>query len=383
MMGKTGPALQKSLIVSDCANSVLQNRINTSIIFNYLRDHDSAYRAQISRDLGISAPAVSRAIENLLEDEYVTESEKVQVKTGKKAAQISINADRGYIVGVDILADPVKIAISDFAGKIQMTLEAAPMEDGVDFCSYLNSSIEDLVRIFEEKSHKANIRMLGIGIAVPAVVDPRTGAIVDAILYENIADSNLCGKVGARFATPVFIENVSSLAAIAEWKRGVGRGTRNLLFINVSKGIGAGMIVDGDLYRGSRGAAGEIGYFITERSGLAQGDRKIGYLESLASIDALAKGGEIVGEAVNLLATAVVDTMIVLNPEIVVIGGAVCEMPGIERQFLDPLMEKIKTYYPFQPVTVCKTSLGSEASLIGAVQMTLDAISVHAYPYRL
>lgn len=382
-MGKAGTAPQKSLIVSDCANSVLQNRINTSIIFNYLRDHASAYRAQISRDLGISAPAVSRAIGNLLEDGYVTESEKVQVKTGKKAVQISVNAGRGYIVGVDILADPLKIAISDFAGKIQATIEAAPITAGVNFCTYLNSSIEALIGIFEKKSHRSNIRLLGVGIAVPAVVDPRTGAIVDAILYENIADSNLCEKVGARFATSVFIENVSSLAAIAEWKRGVGRGTKNLLFINISKGIGAGMIVDGDLYRGSRGAAGEIGYFITDRSGLTQGGRKIGYLESLASIDALAQGGERVEEAVNHLAMAVVDTMIVLNPEIVIIGGAVCEMPGFERIFLDPLIEKIKTYYPFQPVTVCKTSLGSEASLIGAVQMTLDAISVHAYPYRL
>ena len=124
---RAGNVARKSLTVPDTANANLQNRINTSIIFNYLRDHGFAYRAQIARDLGISAPAVSRAIEKLRRDEYVIESERMPVDNGKRAAHISINAGHGYVLGIDLMTDPVEIAVSDFSGTILYTHLGKPV----------------------------------------------------------------------------------------------------------------------------------------------------------------------------------------------------------------------------------------------------------------
>jgi glucokinase len=411
-MNGTSASPQRSFTVPDTANSLMQNRINISIIFNYLRDRGVAYRAQIARDLGISAPAVSRAIEKLLKDEYVIESEKVRVKNGKKAAQVSVNAERGYIVGVDLLAEPIMIAISDFGGELHDTYLAPPIDGTSDFSDYLISSIDSGLRAFERKFAKRDAHILAIGIGVPAVVDPRTGAILSASLYENIIKSNIHDRVSDYFKIPVFIENISNLAAIGEWKHGVGRNARNLLFIEIGNGIGAGIILDGDLYRGAHGAAGEIGYFITEPAGLGYDSSKSGYLESRASLAAFrlfgastaealdsrypsvttileaarAGAAEAVGfirDATEHLAIAIINIMLLLNPEMVIIGGAACELPDIDSLIFKPLIDEVIRNYPFGSASIRLASLGEKASLIGAVQFALDSLVVHAYPYRL
>jgi predicted NBD/HSP70 family sugar kinase len=411
-MSGTSVSPQRSFTVPDTANSLMQNRINISIIFNYLRAHGVAYRAQIARDLGISAPAVSRAIEKLLKDEYVIESEKVTVENGKKAAQVSVNAERGYIVGVDLLAEPIMIAISDFGGTLQDTYLAPAIDRTSDFSDYLIASIVSGLRAFEGKSAKGCAHILAIGIGVPAVVDPRTGSILSASLYEGIAKSNIHARVSGYFKIPVFIENISNLAAIGEWKRGVGRNARNLLFIEIGNGIGAGIILDGDLYRGAQGAAGEIGYFITESAGLGYDSSKSGYLESRASLAAFRLSGatpaeapdsryqsvtalldaaragasDAVGfirDATRHLAAATINIMLLLNPEMVIIGGAICELPDIDVLILNPLIEEVIRNYPFTPASIRLASLGAKASLIGALQFALDSLVVHTYPYRL
>lgn len=375
----------RSLRVSDTANSLLQNRINISIIFNYLRDHGVAYRASLARDLGISAPAVSRAIEKLLKDEYVIESEKTKVENGKKAAQVSVNAERGYVIGVDLMADPIKIAVSDFGGVVRDVYLAPPFADDTDFSSFLIAAIDLALKDFERKTQKRKARILAIAVGVPAVVDPQTGAILSASLYESISKSDFPDRISGHFEVPVFIENTANLSAIGEWKCGIGRGARNLVFIEVGSGIGAGIILDGDLYRGAHGAAGEIGYFITEPCGLGYDSSACGYLESRSSLGVMQSlsSPEAVGEAAKHLELAIINLTLLLNPEIVVIGGAMCELPGAGDRILKPLIEDVVRHCPLMTTEVRLASLGANASLIGAVQFALDSLVVHAYPYRL
>jgi predicted NBD/HSP70 family sugar kinase len=405
---------QRSLTVPGTANSNLQNRINISIIFNYIRSHAVAYRAQIARDLGISAPAVSRAVEKLLRDGYLIESEKVQIENGKKAAQLSINAGRGCIIGVDILTDPIEIAISDFSGTVLYSHKGPDMDEEADLTEFLGSALDEGILAFRKESGKGNARILAIGIGVPAVVDPISGGILSASLYKNLESSAFREEISKRYDTPVFVENISNLAAIGEWKRGVGQGARNMVFIELSNGIGAGIILDGDLYRGAVGSAGEIGYFITQPKGLGHDNARMGFLESVSSLGAMreraeylalsreastgidpisslceaASSGEegasaVLRESVGHLAVAIVNIMVLLNPEIVVIGGSVCELPGAESLIARPLIAEILRNYPFQPADVRLTSLGARASVFGALQFALDSLIVHSYPYRL
>ncbi len=407
----TGLMPPRSCRVSNTANSVLQNRINISIVYNYLRDHGESYRAQIARELGLSAPAVARAVEKLQNDAYVIESERVPVENGRKAAKVSVNCERGYIVGVDVLADPVKVAVSDFGGNIKGHFYAPPFEAGGDLADYVIASIRDALGRVEVKSGKlSGGALLGIGVAVPAVVDPQTGAILSANLYKRVLRSNLYDRLVAAFKVPVFLENSSNLAAIGEWKHGVGRGLHSLVCIEVGNGIGAGVILDGSLYRGSSGAAGEMGYFLSSPEGLGYDSSRLGYLESHASLSAIFRSpqdqdgrhlypsvdallaaaisgdgvaADAIHGAVMHLSVAIINIMLLLNPELVVLGGAACELPKAEELILRPLIEQVRANYPFSPAHINLASLGGNASIIGAVQLALDSLVNHAYPYTL
>lgn len=403
---------QRSLRISKPANSLLQNRINISIIFNYLRDHGASYRARIARDLGISAPAVARAIEKLLNDEYVIESERIQMENGRKAAQVSVNAERGYIIGVDLLADPIKLGISDFSGIFRDTFLGLPKDPSEDFTDYLIASIDKALHEFGKQTLKKEARVLALGLGVPAVVDPQTGAILYANYYEKFLQSNFYERLVEHYPFPVFIENTANLSAIGEWKQGVGRGARNLVFIEYGNGIGAGIIFDGDLYRGAQGAAGEIGYFVTAPDGLGYDGSTIGYLESKASLESMyrrggmeaglaevgyanaaslfeaARSGDgtalgIIKTALKHLTVSIVNILLLLNPEMVIIGGASCELPGADSLILNPLIDEVRRYYPFAPAPMYLASIGANACLVGSVQFALDSLVVHAYPYRL
>jgi glucokinase len=394
------------LIVTDTANANLQSRINVSIIFNYLRDKGSAYRAQIARDLGLSAPAVSRAIEKLREDHYVTESERTPVQNGKRAAHISINAGRGFVLGIDLLADPVEIAVADFAGIVRFTHTGGSRLKGTDFSAYLLHSIDECLAEFRTEAAGQEPVILAIGMGVPAVIDPRTGVILRGSLYDALTRTDVRAAVQARVPVPIYMENISNLAAIGEWKRGTNRNVRSMLFIEIGNGIGTGIILDGNLYRGADGSAGEIGYSLTGPGGLRHDSPGMDLLESKASLAAIRQAAADYGylstaalceaahagkdpasgffrEVVRHLAISTVNVMLLLNPELVILGGPVFELPFADELLLQPLMDAVEKSYPFAPAKILRTSLGGKANIIGAVQFALDSLLVEEYPYRL
>jgi predicted NBD/HSP70 family sugar kinase len=407
-----GMSSQRGLTVTETANANLQNQINISIIFNYIRNHGFAYRAQIARDLGISAPAVSRAIERLLRDGYIAESERVQIQNGKKAAQISINADRGIIIGVDIFAVPIEISISDFTGAVLFSQKGQSVNEESDLTEFLLAAIETALAAFRSESERGYGRILAIGIGVPAVVDPKSGRILSASFYKNLEGSDFRDRLETKYEAPIYVENISNLAAIGEWRRGAGQGCRNLVFIELGSGIGAGIILDGELFRGALGSAGEIGFFAIDSKDLGHGGSSKGILEGSASIGALrervrrrygdldpgqdpiirlceaASGGDAwasdtIGEAIDHLTVAIVNIMILLNPELLVVGGSVCDFPQAVDAIVTPLINAVLRNYPFQPSQVLPASLGARASVVGALQFALDSLIVHTYPYRL
>jgi Transcriptional regulator/sugar kinase len=395
---------QRSLIVPQAANANLQNNINVSIIFNYIRARGDAYRARIARDLNMSAPAVSRAIERLICEGYLVESERVLAESGKKAARVSVNAARGLIVGIDILAEPIEIAISDFAGTLLYSAKGPRLEGEEEFSSFLEKVVDDALAGNRRLGGGEAKRVLAICVGVPAAVDPSSG-LLNVSLYPTIVTSDFRKRLADRFGADVFIENTANLAAIGEWKRGAGEGAKSLLFVAIGNGIGAGLILDGNLYRGTHGSAGEIGYLLTHPEALDYAGAKRGFLETKSSLGALremglggdgslraaclaAEAGDAMAlaalrEAVEHLAVALLDCMILLDPELVILGGGAVEDTEAEDFIARPLIERVSGSFPFGLAPVRLTSLGSRASVLGALQFGLDSLIVQAFPYRL
>ena len=211
-------ALEHALRVRKPANALVQNEINISIIFNYLRQHGSSYRAQISRDLNISAPAVSRAIDKLTELKYVVESEPMRTASGKKAVKVSINVARGFVLGLDILKENVRIAAFDYRGSMIAAGQGIHISASTDVPADLIREIETFL---DGMSTHTRAELKAICVGVPAVVEAETARLTSAILCPNLAGINFKHILTERFRVPVYVENDVHLSALAENQFGV------------------------------------------------------------------------------------------------------------------------------------------------------------------
>ncbi len=415
----------ETLRVAQTANANLQNKINVSVIFNYIREHGPTYRARISKDLNISAPAVSRIIEKLISDGYVIETSKIKTGSGKRPTQLMINSKKGIVIGIDLIKERTKIAVSDFSGKITYTTHGFKISERVDISK---RTVEEINRVLKTYSEKFEISgrdsLKGIGIGIPATVDIKTGKILNSPLYENLMGINLKKDLEEKFNVPVYIENISKLSALGEKNYGRAKGYKNIVFIEISKGIGAGIIINNSLYRGTSGSAGEIGSMIVDINGLNFIPKnEKGYLEENASPDTLiervksalykgekslildlAKGNadtitpEIVLNAykmgdglaqrcidkmVKLLSIAIINLILILNPEIVVIGGEICNLGEAKDILIKQTVEKAKNIIPFKLPEIEISKLGENAGVAGALFLAIESIIMKEFPFLL
>ena len=406
------------------ANANLQNEINISIIFNYLREFGPTYRAKISKDLNISAPAVSRAVEKLAEKGYVIEEGEIKTPSGKKAAKISINLGKGCVVGIDLLKEQARFGILNFQGRLIKQYRGKRYAESTD----VERDIIEELEYFLEDARKEGFEdapvpdLKGICIGVPAVADIKRSALINAYLYKNLEKIDFIKSVGNHFDVPVYVENDVNLSAIAESEFGRGKDHASLVFVEVGGGIGAGIIMEGELLRGAFGAAGEMGFFCFDKMTLGTRRRK-GFLERKASTESirlravlgikrgrktriteLVEGDlkkisaaqvcqaalegdplsvEIIEDVARFLSLGVVNIILVLNPEVLVLGGDLISLPGIEELFLGPIIEYVERTLPFPPPEITISALGDNAGVIGAAHMAVETLLTGKYPYRL
>jgi predicted NBD/HSP70 family sugar kinase len=399
--------------------------INISVIFNYLRTKGPAYRAQIAKDLGISAPAVSRAIEQLVDNGYVKENGSVKTSSGKTATLFSINLEKGAVIGIDVPSDRIRFGIFNFNGELIERQIGKPLTESEDIEHELIRECSDFVATIQEKRREGRTipDFEAICIGVPAVVDVEDGQVVSAVLYESLTDLNLKKLLSETFGVATYVENIVNLCALGEKCFGRGSNYKNLVFIYIGNGIGAGIIVDNNLMRGSLGAAGEIGYSVFSMNDLDKQMSPKGFLEKYASVemfrekaveeleggresllsgwtsgnmkkvtsalvfaaaiagDPLAK--EIIAQSVEYITLSVINIILLLNPEIVVFGGDICGFDGVEEHFIEPINRKIRSYLPFDPPEIGLSELGVDAGLQGASVMAVETLLTGKYPYRL
>jgi len=420
----------KTLKITRTANANLQNKINTSVIFNYLRENEPTYRARISRDLNISAPAVSRIVDKLIADGNVVETEKLKIQSGKRPTQLRINSDKCNVIGVDLVKERIKIALSDFRGKIISTHQGCSITEATNIGAKLIEEIEDVLarHAMERDTLERNIEaqtnnLKAICVGIPAVVDIDTGYVTDAPLYASLRDLNLKERLGDYFGVPIYVENVVKLSALGEKHYGEGADYKDIVFIEVSNGIGAGIIIDNHLIRGTHGSAGEIGLYVTGRENLGYKVQSKGCLEKNASIEALVEkavkavesgrqslvleyangdpgsltpsavcraaiegdriANEIISEIVESLSLVTINLILILNPQIIVFGGEICNLPGVKTLFIDPIRETVAASIPFEIPQVKISSLGENAGVIGASFLAIESLLLGEFPYTI
>jgi len=409
----------EKLKIRSAVNAILQNSINTSIILHYVRKLGATYRTEISKALRLSLPAVSRSVDYLIDRGFLKEK-KIITATGKQAHEISVNPVLGMAIGISIELPIMKIARMDMAGIVVDVQEIRLDTDSKDLEQIILELIE---HFFTRKQYidEKHVPPVAITISVPAAIDLNQGH-VHAVLYQELNGLNLKRSLEEKYSIPVFLENNENLAALAEKYYLEGIPQNSFTYITVHHGIGAGLFLNGQLYRGMNGAAGEIGY---QHMGLNPflGTVSNETFETIASIHQIQqialnfihKGkGENIFKAANysynlitheligkmaeqgsmdarlilerfaeILAIGISNLLVTINPEIIIFGGQLIEIPNCEQFILEPLKAKLQDLVPFPIPNVRLTRLGSNAAVIGACQMGLEQSILSQYPYSI
>ena len=244
------------------ASSETARDINRRIVLNLVRQHQPISRASLARRSGMQRSTVSAIMEQLLSERWVVEGATGHLPRGRKPTFLHLNPDRAGIIGVDIQPDTTTLAVSSMDMRILAHESMTTGRDPKDFIERLGRRIMDLMRAHPRKSYE------GIGISVPGRVDVASHRLTFAPnLHWNDVDFKT--PLEQLTSLPVELENAANACALAElWSGRHGGGVSHLIAVTVSEGIGVGMIMNGQLLRGTQGITGEFGHVSLDASGL-------------------------------------------------------------------------------------------------------------------
>jgi len=243
------------------ATSGTARDINRRIVLNLIRKHQPLSRADLSRRSGLQRSTVSAITEQLIAQRWVTEGAMGHLPRGRKPTFLHLNGQRAGIIGINIRPLNTTIAL---AGLDMQFLSQEYMPTGTDpnrFLLELSRRITEIIKTHPEMTFE------GIGVAVPGRVDLKSQKLVFA---PNLGWAGLDLKTPLEAATqlPVELENAANVCALAElWSGQHGEEVRQLVALTVSEGIGVGMILNGQLFRGPTGLAGEFGHVAIREDG--------------------------------------------------------------------------------------------------------------------
>jgi predicted NBD/HSP70 family sugar kinase len=236
------------------ARSETARDINRRIVLNLVRKHQPISRAGVARHSGMQRSTVSAITEQLISERWLMEGAVGHLPRGRKPTFLHLNPDRAGIIGVDVQPGRTTVAVSSMDSQFLAQESISTGTDPEEFITRLSRRINDLMRAHPKSSYE------GIGISLPGRIDVSSHRLIFA---PNLGWSDLDLKTSLEKATglPTELENAANACALAElWSGRHGEGVRNLVTVTVSEEIGVGLILNGQLVRGSTGTAGEFGH---------------------------------------------------------------------------------------------------------------------------
>lgn len=379
-------------------------RINNQIlILETIQKKGRMSRAEVSKAIRLSAPSVSTNVDKLLELGLLREVGEGKSATGRKPIMLEIVEDYCIVAAIDLSSDPVIVALSDLHGNLidqclVMVNEDEITQDTFQAVIYALHALLNRHRVTADKLYK-------IGIAAPGVIDEETGFYINAPRISNYRNVNLYQMFKKEFDTEVVVRNDTNLAALGEWHNGGLDNSRNLIYILADSGIGAGLMLNNQLYRGSHGTAGDIGYLLAAFAGgddqwfdsigsgyailkavtkeLRERNPEIledfhisedRHLDFIQFRKILGSGNEICREvlqhAVAVWGKVLTNICVLLDLDTVVLGG---RLAYLEDDFLNPLNAFVNTNVPFR-VKIVASKLNGNAALMGAISTILEDV---------
>jgi predicted NBD/HSP70 family sugar kinase len=369
---------------------------NRSLVVDALRQYGGISQADLSRLTGLSRTTVSTLIGELRSGGFVAELETPDASRtgGRPPVLLALDPSAGAAIGIDFGHSHVRVAVADLAHRILCEHEQPLAVDG-DPVGSLDVAA-DLVRMELGVAGMPASAVIGVGMGVPGPVDHRTGRVGSTSILPGWLGIMAGAEMERRLGLPVVVDNDANLGALAESGWGAARGSENVVYIKVSSGIGAGLVLGGRLHRGANGTAGEIGHDIVDEAGPYCRCGNRGCLEavaggaaitevlsrnrreqlSLGQVLDLAEDGDlacrrVLAEVGRQLGVSVARLCNLVNPDRVVLGGLLARAGDV---VLEPMRESVRRYgvdSAMEAVEIVPSVLGERAGVLGALALVL------------
>jgi predicted NBD/HSP70 family sugar kinase len=257
------------------ASNKMPRQINRNLIFNQIRTRQPISRADLSRSSGLQRSTVSLIVEELLAERWIVEGPTGQIPRGRRPTFLNINGQRG-VLAVDIHPTQTTLAVTDLAGKILAHEVVLPPDNPKKMVSAIADAVRKMIAAQSDRSFD------GVGINLPGRFD----AQLERFIFAPNIDwpvGRIKSRVEQATGLPVVVDNVANACALSEVWFGYSDSTHDLVAVNVSEGIGTGIIANGTLLRGEGGVAGEFGHVQLDPNGPLCGCGNRGCWETVAS----------------------------------------------------------------------------------------------------
>ncbi|MCB8882803.1 ROK family protein [Acidisoma cellulosilytica] len=366
------------------------------LVLSRVADGTAQSRAELVSVTGFSRTTVGQYLTQLFAAGLVEEApEGMRRGGGRPSRLLRLAPDAAVVLAADIGETHARLAVTDLTPAIlaENTI-AIDLKDGpIIVLAQLADAYRALLRTLRQNARD----VLGIGLGLPAPVDHAGGRIVGPSVMPGWDDFDICGCLTTHLGVPVLVENDVNLMTLSEF-RAFWPDAAQFLFVKAGTGIGSGIVTDGRLYRGAQGAAGDIGHMQLDRTGgpLCRCGKQ-GCLEAHAAGWAVARDLRAEGllaqtardvlrlmqagnsatalrlhEAGLVLGDAVANTVSVLNPSAIVIGGMLAEAGETLISGIRSRVQERSLPLAFRHLSIQRARSGSDAGLLGAARLVID-----------
>jgi glucokinase-like ROK family protein len=381
------------------------------LLIQLIRKYDGVSKEDLVDFTGFSRSKVNRIIQYLQEKNIIVETGKSKNTGGRRAVVFSLNGQLGLIAGVFIGATSIDLMLTDVSGKrLGRYSEEALVKEGPH---KILDRVSELISQMVADSGFSNEAVIGMGIGVPGPVDFSLGSLISPTIMPGWDKFPVVPYIHQTFPKAyVVVDNEVNMMGVGEFIKGVGKGVKNQIFVKIGTGIGAGIICEGKIYRGTYGCAGDIAHICVDKNGpicvcgntgcleaLAGGpaianlgvkaiqegrqtilkeyyDRNQGSLTSIdigkaagegdaVSIEIIRNSGRVIGEVIAGLVNF-------YNPGLIVIGGGVSNLGNLFLASIRQAILKRSLPLATRDLPILFSDLGDDSGVIGAVSMSLD-----------
>jgi glucokinase-like ROK family protein len=374
-------------------------------------------RVELAQRLDVSRAAMTAIVNDLIETGIIREAESRNGNNGRPPIILEINPERGWVLGIDMGATHLTIILTNLAAQVIDENETDfDISDGPKNCI---AQVNKLVGEMLERNGLSVAEILAIGVDVPGPILAEAGAVIAPPIMPGWDGFPIRDTLEKLWDCPVSLNNDAELGALGEWAYGAGRGERDMAYIKVGTGIGAGLLLEGQIYRGATGSAGEIGHLTVDENGPLCNCGNHGCLEALAGGQAIARQAHeaiaknqrtlltsmgnghglsarevasaarkgdlvaqrIVAQAGSHLGVAIAGLVNLFNPGLIVVGGGIAEIGDLFLQPVRDTVQRRSLPAAARNVKITTAVLGRRSSSMGAVVQALS-IALHQVAER-